>query len=43
MSRHSPGIFVLTLLLILGITLIVIGYQTLKAALANPADTLGNE
>jgi putative ABC transport system permease protein len=39
----SPAIYMLTLLLMLGITLIVVGYQALKAALANPVKTLRSE
>jgi ABC-type antimicrobial peptide transport system permease subunit len=39
----SPVVYVLTLLLMLGITLVVVGYQALKAGLTNPIKSLRSE
>ncbi|MBT1688247.1 ABC transporter permease [Dawidia soli] len=38
-----PGIFVLTLVIVAGITVVTISFQTIRAALSNPVDALRHE
>lgn len=38
-----PGVFVITLVIVAGITLVTISFQTLRAALSNPVDALRHE
>lgn len=38
-----PGIFAITLIVVAGITIITISFQTLRAALSNPVDALRHE